>query len=155
MAKGRTSATVKAAKGPAALKSGLRIEPGGRAAGYFHKDKSLKGRPEVGAAPRFRAKHPPASYRYDSSLSPALEWDSNPAREVASFLMACIEQAAALPAPHLFEQRRVLGGADGAPLLEVAGLQDALAGLKKLQRPFLNWAGKARIRDAEPAAFRA
>ena len=88
----------------------------------------------MGAAPLIKAKHPPASYRYDSSLSPALEWDSNPAREVASFLMACIEEAAALPAPHLFEQRRVLRGADGAPLLEVAGLQDALAGLKKLQR---------------------
>jgi|688.fasta_scaffold34818_2 hypothetical protein len=26
-------------------------------------------------------KKPPATYRYDSSLSPSLEWDSNPARE--------------------------------------------------------------------------
>ena len=58
MAKGKTSAPVKAAKGAAALNTGIRIEPGGRAAGYFHKDKSLKGRPEVGAAPRFKATRP-------------------------------------------------------------------------------------------------
>ncbi len=31
----------------------------------------------------------------------------------------------------------------GEALLRVAGLQDALAELKKLKRPFLNWAGKA------------
>ena len=41
-------------------------------------------RPEAGAAPRFRAKRETAIYRYDSSLSPALDWDSNPARDTAA-----------------------------------------------------------------------
>ncbi|MBV8523659.1 MAG: hypothetical protein JOY71_16310 [Acetobacteraceae bacterium] len=112
--------------------------PGGRAGG------TAGGWRSAGLKP----KHPAASYRYDASLLPALEWDSNSALEAASFLMAGIDQAAALPAPHLFEQRWVCG-ADGAPLLEVAGLQDALAGLKKLQRPFRNWVGKAERPEFE------
>ena len=37
----------------------------------------------------------------------------------------------------------MLRGAGGEALLRVAGMQDALAELKKLKRPFLNWAGKA------------
>lgn len=116
---------------------------GTTAKGYVHADKTMAARPEVGAAPRFRAKQPPASYRYDNSLSPALEWDTNPAREVAAFLMQAVEDAAALAPPHLFPERRRMTGADGKTLLEVAGLQDALAALKRMQAPFLNWAGKA------------
>jgi adenine-specific DNA-methyltransferase len=93
-------------------------------------------RPEIGAAPRFRAKAPPATYRYDSSLAPALDWDSNPARETAAFLLSCIEDAAALPAPHDFPEPRELKGADGAALLRVGGLADAVAALKRMQAPF-------------------
>jgi adenine-specific DNA-methyltransferase len=100
-------------------------------------------RPEIGAAPRFRSKAPPATYRYDSSLAPALDWDSNPARETAAYLLACIEEAAALPAPHDFPEPRELKGADGAALLRVGGLADAVAALKRMQAPLLNWAGKA------------
>jgi adenine-specific DNA-methyltransferase len=100
-------------------------------------------RPEIGAAPRFRSKAPPATYRYDSSLAPALDWDSNPARETAAFLLACIEDAAGLPAPHDFPEPRELTGADGAVLLRVGGLADAVAALKRMQVPLLNWAGKA------------
>ena len=68
----------------------------GGAKGYVHAGTEAVARPAVGAAPRFRGKKAPATYRYDSSLSPALEWDSNPAREVAGFLMGCIEEAAGL-----------------------------------------------------------
>jgi adenine-specific DNA-methyltransferase len=46
---------------------------------YEHSQDAV-ARPEIGAAPRFRAKAPPATYRYDSSLVPALDWDTNPAR---------------------------------------------------------------------------
>lgn len=109
--------------------------------GYRHKEDAA-ARPEAGAAPRFRAKKEPARYRYDSSLSPALDWDDQPAREVAAWLLARIEEAAPLPG-QTFPQPRVLAGADGKPLLTVAGLQDALALLKGMQRPFLNWSGKA------------
>lgn len=113
------------------------------ARGYVHADKDMQARPEIGAAPRFKAKQPPTRYRYDSSLSPALDWDMNPARETGAFLLACIEDAARLAPPHLFPEPRVLRGGDGAPLIEIAGLQDALARLRALQRPFLDWAGKA------------
>ena len=110
---------------------------------YLHTAQTMTARPEIGAAPRFKSRQKPATYRYDSSLSPALEWDSNPARDTAAFLIDCIEAAAALPHPHLFPEHRVLHGADGEALMQIAGLQDALAALKRMQAPFLNWAGKA------------
>jgi len=67
---------------------------------YQHHQETA-ARPEIGAAPRFAAKAAPATYRYDSSLAPALEWDSNPARETAAFLLECIEDAAGAVAPML------------------------------------------------------
>jgi adenine-specific DNA-methyltransferase len=130
----------KAAKVKQAPAKGAAATP---AKGYVHADKDMAARPEVGAAPRLRAKQKPAEYRYDSSLSPALDWDTNPAREVAAFLLAAIEDAARLPAPQVFAEQRMLRGVDGKTLVEVAGLQDALAALKRMQAPFLNWAGKA------------
>ena len=108
---------------------------------YRHAQKAI-ARPEVGAAPRFRAKREIATYRYDSSLSPALDWDTNPARDTAAWLLTAIEEAAGLP-DQVFPQPRELLGADGKVLLRVAGLQDALAALKRMQAPFLNWTGKA------------
>ena len=108
---------------------------------YRHKQQAA-ARPEAGAAPRFRATKQSATYRYDSSLAPALEWDMAPARETASWLLAAIEDAAALP-NQTFPAPRELHGADGAVLLRVTGLQDALAALKRMQAPFLNWTGKA------------
>ena len=39
-------------------------------------------RPDVGTQAQFKKKKPPVTYRYDSSLSPALDWDGqNSARE--------------------------------------------------------------------------
>ncbi len=108
---------------------------------YRHAQKAVS-RPEAGAAPRFRDKREKATYRYDSSLSPALDWDTNPAREVAAWLLAAIEDSARLPG-QTFPEARVLRGADGKALLTVAGLQDALTALKRMQAPFLDWAGKA------------
>jgi adenine-specific DNA-methyltransferase len=109
---------------------------------YQHTDEAV-ARPEIGAAPRFRTKAAPATWRYDSSLSPALDWDVNPARETAGFLLTCIQDAAALPAPHQFPEPRELKGTGDAVLLRIGGLQDAVAALKRMQKPFLNWAGKA------------
>ncbi|MGH7057000.1 MAG: site-specific DNA-methyltransferase [Acetobacteraceae bacterium] len=108
---------------------------------YRHKQETA-ARPEAGAAPRFRAKKESATYRYDSSLAPAMEWDTAPARDTAAWLLAAIEEAAALP-EQTFREPRELRGADGSVLLRVAGLQDALAALKRMQAPFLNWTGKA------------
>jgi len=78
-------------------------------------------RPEVGTQPQFKKKLPPKKYRYDDSLSPALEWDGqNPARERGEALI-----------------REVLDAKD----LEKA--KTAAAKLKAMSKPFLNWAGKA------------
>src|SRR5438067_1617477 len=59
-------------------------KPTGRVAeGYKHPDQTLLMRPEVGTQAQFRKKKPPVTYRYDSSLSPALDWDGqNSAREL-------------------------------------------------------------------------
>ncbi|UPT75602.1 MAG: site-specific DNA-methyltransferase [Elusimicrobiota bacterium] len=78
-------------------------------------------RPDVGTQAQFKKTKAPKTYRYDSSLAPALDFDSkNPARE---------EGEAAI--------REVLD----AKTLE--GAKAAAAKLKGLSKPFLNWAGKA------------
>jgi len=78
-------------------------------------------RPDVGTQAQFRKKKPPVTYRYDSSLSPALDWDEqNPAREQGE---ALIKQ-----------------------VLDANSIEEAKAAaskLKALSKPFLNWAGKA------------
>ncbi|MCB8789045.1 site-specific DNA-methyltransferase [Planktothrix agardhii] len=77
-------------------------------------------RPDIGVEPQFKKKKPPATYRYDSSLSPALDWDDNPAREQAESLIA--------------------------EILEAEDLESAKVAAKKLKalsQPFLNWTGKA------------
>jgi adenine-specific DNA-methyltransferase len=44
-------------------------------ADYRHPAAETPLRPEVGTQSQFRKRKLPATYRYDSSLSPALEWD--------------------------------------------------------------------------------
>ena len=110
---------------------------------YQHPQADLALRPDVGTQAQFRKKKPPATYRYDSSLSPSLEWDGeNAARELGEWLLRQIEEAAAME-PHEFPVRREFKGVDGKSLATVAGLQDAVEQLKRLSRSFLDWAGKA------------
>lgn len=109
---------------------------------YAHPEATTPLRPDVGTQAQFRKKKPPKTYRYDSSLSPALAFDGqNGAREVGEWLLGLIEQAAALPAPHKFPEPRRMpyGGAT----IEVQGLHEAVEALKRLSGPFLDWAGKA------------
>src|SRR4030065_2740007 len=55
---------------------------------YRHPTAESLMRPEVGTQAQFRKKKPHVNYRYDSSLSPALEWDGqNPAREKGEALI--------------------------------------------------------------------
>lgn len=88
---------------------------------YKHPEAKSLMRPEVGTQAQFKKKKPPKTYRYDSSLSPALDWDAkNPAREQGE---ALIKQ-----------------------VLDAKSLEEAKAAaskLKSLSKPFLNWAGKA------------
>jgi adenine-specific DNA-methyltransferase len=72
---------------------------------YTHPGQTTPMRPEVGTQAQFRKKKPPRSYRYDSSLSPALAWDgSNSAREIGEWLIAAIDRASRLDPPHEFDR---------------------------------------------------
>jgi hypothetical protein len=127
----------KSGRGPAKPKQALN---------YFHPEASALLRPEVGTQPQFKKKKPPATYRYDSSLAPELNWDGqNPARELGEWLLATIEEASRLDPPHNFPQSggREFKSSDGRVIAKVAGLTDAIQQLKSLGRPFLNWTGKA------------
>jgi hypothetical protein len=54
-----------------------------READYRHPEAKTPLRPAVRTQAQFRKRKSPAKYRYDSSLSPALDWDGqNPAREL-------------------------------------------------------------------------
>ena len=111
---------------------------------YAHPDQTVLMRPEVGTQPNFRKKKPPVTYRYDSSLSPSLEWDGQRAgREIGEWLLGVIAKAAKLPPPHAFPAPVELTGADGQVLTSVRLLDEAIDRLKRLSAPFLNWAGKA------------
>jgi len=108
-----------------------------RAETYTHDEEALL-RPDVGTQAQFRKKKPPKTYRYDSSLSPALDWDGqNSARELGEWLLAQIEEASRLDPPHRFSAPRSFEG------VEVAGLHDAVERLKAFSGPFLDWTGKA------------
>lgn len=88
---------------------------------YKHPEATSLMRPEVGTQAQFKKKKPAKIYRYDSSLSPALEWDAkSPTREQGEALI-----------------KQVLN----AKSLEEA--KAAASKLKSLSKPFLNWAGKA------------
>jgi len=133
-------------------------------ASYQHTEAKALIRPEAGAQTRFKKKKPTATWRYDSSLAPELQWDAgNPAREQGEARIAEIEAALATVQTTLAEIRQQLGAAKpGQAAAELAALlQDAngklaqlqteplragregLAALQALSRPFLNWAGKA------------
>jgi adenine-specific DNA-methyltransferase len=111
---------------------------------YRHPTADTPLRPDVGTQAQFKKKKPPATYRYDSSLSPALDWDGqNGARGQGEWLLAKIEESAALPPPHRFAEPQHCRDARGQVLLTVHGLEEAVEHLKRLAKPFLNWAGKA------------
>lgn len=60
-----------------------------QAESYTHPTAESPLRPDVGTQSQFRKKKPPATYRYDSSLSPALDWDGqSSARQQGEALIA-------------------------------------------------------------------
>jgi len=88
---------------------------------YTHPSHDVPTRPEIGTQAQFRKKKPAKAYKYDSSLSPALDWDGqNAARERGEALI-----------------RRIL---DARTLDDARAAAEELAALS---RPFLNWTGKA------------
>lgn len=113
--------------------------PPKRAESYKHPEATSLLRPDVGTQAQFRKKKPPQRYRYDSSLSPALDWDGqNPAREQG-------EEQLSVISGQLSVIRAKLAGADNWDSVadNVSRAQEAAHPLTVMSRPFLNWAGKA------------
>ncbi len=106
-----------------------------QAESYSHPEAKTPLRPDVGVQAQFKKTKPPQTYRYDSSLSPALDWDGqNAAREQGETLLAEIAaQTARLKTAKNDKERQAA----------IAALEAATQRLKALGRPFLNWAGKA------------
>jgi adenine-specific DNA-methyltransferase len=108
-----------------------------RAEIYQHDEQAVL-RPEAGTQAQFQKRREPKRYRYDDSLSPALDWDGqNHARELGEWLLLQIEEASQLDPPHRFDSPRSFDG------VEVAELADAVDALKRISSPFLDWAGNA------------
>ena len=123
-----------------------RKDKGRRAEGYRHPEASALLRPDVGTQAQFRKKKKPVAYRYDSSLSPALDWDGqNPARERAEAKIAALQECIARLAASIGEGDA--GGiADGDLAVarkELAAARAEIDELQALSKPFLNWAGMA------------
>ena len=110
---------------------------------YRHPEET-PARPDVGVQPQFKKRAAPRTYRYDSSLAPALDWDGqNPAREQGEALIAELERRIAalrsrsaklasrsnLPSP----SGRGAGG-EGELLAELQGAEEALRKLKALSK---------------------
>ena len=100
-------------------------------------------RPEVGTQAQFKKRKAPKTYRYESSLDPALSWDDGASRTLGEWLLGLIVEASKLPSPHRFAEPKQFLGAGNAVLLTVGGLADAVKALEDLGKPFLGWAGKA------------
>ena len=117
-----------------------------RAEGYRHPEASALLRPEVGVQAQFRKKKQPATYRYDSSLSPALDWDGqNAAREEAEARIAALQdriaELSAIFDPVAAETISESGMSTARE--QLAKAREDAAALKALAEPFLNWTGKA------------
>ena len=107
-------------------------------ASYQHAQEAVQ-RPDVGVQDHFSARKPPKTYRYDSSLDPALSWDENRDRDLAEWLIGLVQRCATEGDAAVFGQPQVWAGGG----VQVQSLKAAADLLQVLSKPFLNWAGKA------------
>src|ERR1035441_9649084 len=119
-----------------------RSAPPKEALSYRHPEADLPARPEIGAQAHFKKAKPPATYRFDSSLAPAMEWDGqNPAREPAEALITEIAECG-LRIAELAKQP-----ASPQRDREIANRKSQIVNLesrlRKISGSFLNWSGKA------------
>jgi hypothetical protein len=98
-----------------------------RAETYKHEEEALL-RPEVGTQAQFRKRKPPKTYRYDSSLSPALDWGAQVCPQLFS--------APQLPLSQQLEAASV----DSSRELEDASyFKSWLDGLTEFERTVVRW----------------
>lgn len=109
-----------------------------QATDYKHSQEATQ-RPDVGVQDQFTTRKPAKTYRYDSSLDPALSWDENRDRELAEWLIGLVERCGTEREAAVFAQPQVWAGGG----VQVQSLKAAADLLQSLSQPFLNWAGKA------------
>ena len=109
---------------------------------YVHTDRA-KQRPDVGVQSEFQVgRKAPRTWRYDSSLAPQLAWDENPGRDQAEWLLNLIERAGREGEADVFATEQIWRDTQES----FRSIGDCVAALKRLSRPFLDWAGKAERR---------
>jgi adenine-specific DNA-methyltransferase len=105
----------------------------------YHHGQEATQRPDVGVQDQFTTKKPPKTYRYDSSLDPALSWDESRDRELSEWLIGLVQRCSSEGETTVFAQAQVWAGGG----VQVQSLQAVAGLLQTLSQPFLNWAGKA------------
>jgi adenine-specific DNA-methyltransferase len=121
-------------------KAGAWLAAARREEDYRHPEAQSPLRPDVGTQAQFRKKKPPVTYRYDSSLAPALDWDGqNAAREQGE---AAINEILDLNTAAI-DLAATADDAKAAARAAIAKAKEAADRLKRLGKPFLNWTGKA------------
>lgn len=105
---------------------------------YQHAQQATQ-RPDVGVQDQFNTRKPPKTYRYDSSLDPALSWDENRDRDLAEWLLGLVQRCATEGEAAVFTAPQVWAGGG----VQVQSLKAAADLLQALSQPFLNWTGKA------------
>ena len=115
---------------------------------YTHPEANVLLRPDVGTQAQFRKKKSPTTYRYDASLSPAIDWDEqNPVREKAEAKLATvndrIEKLSAIVGTENQDSDGMSQETLATVRAELAAAKSDVGALKTLSKPFLNWAGKA------------
>lgn len=105
---------------------------------YRHGNEAVQ-RPDAGVQDQFQARKPPRTYRYDSSLDPALSWDEQRERDLGEWLLGLVVRAAKEGERAVFAEAQEWKGGG----VRVASLVDAAQTLQQVGKPFLNWAGKA------------
>lgn len=98
-------------------------------ADYKHLQEATQ-RPDVGVQDQFTARKPAKTYRYDSSLDPALSWDENRDRELAEWLLGLITRCAEEGEAVTFSEPQVWAGGG----IQVQSLKAAANLLQKLSQ---------------------
>lgn len=105
---------------------------------YVHPTKAVQ-RPDAGVQDQFQDRKPPKTYRYDSSLDPALSWDEQRERDLGEWLLGLVIRSAKEGETIVFTEPQVWAGGS----VRITSLADAAQILQQISKPFLNWAGKA------------
>lgn len=120
------------------MATGKKITQQNQTVDYQHGHPATQ-RPDVGVQDQFNAKKPAKTYRYDSSLDPALSWDESRERALAEWLLGLVRRCATEGETAVFTKPQIWAGGG----VQVQSLKATADLMQSLSQPFLNWAGKA------------